>query len=145
MIYKNIILSLFFILALAATVSADRPSNWLSFSWDAVTQNVDGTEGSDIDGYAIYRSREPEAWSFLTGKEKAFNIIPADQTGVSCWCDEPGAWFFIVRVFNTDNFFSNESNVVECFIDPAQIGDLDHDGDVDGADLAIMAQSFGRD
>lgn len=147
-------------LCLAATAGAEsvRTTTWITLKWDPVVENSDETACDDLDGYAIYRSRvndDDNAWSDLTGREKAYKIIPADQNKASFWCYEPGTWFFIVRAFDTSNNFSGTSNIVECFVDTAAPGvvtgvevvtpgDLNNDGKVDGADLSIMSQNIGK-
>jgi len=134
---------------------AVRTTNRLTLSWEAVTQNSDGTECDDLAGYAIYRSRESNKWDDLIGKEKAYRVVSPNQSEFGFWCHEPGTWFWMVRAFDKTLQFSDKSNQVESFVDltrpssPKTIiikipGDLDNDGDVDGDDLAAVSINFGN-
>ena len=135
-----------------------RTTTWITFAWDAVTENADGTPCDDLAGYTIYRSRVSGQWDGETGKEAAFQVIMladgTNQSRHSCWCYDGGDWFWMMRAFDKTGQFSAASNEVACFIDTAapgsvinfkvvKPGDLNNDGNVDGKDLAIMSKNFG--
>ncbi len=127
----------------------------LIFSWDAVTENNDNTACTDLAGYAIYRSREPDNWSNLTGTQSAFVIVAKGFTRVAVSCSEPGIWFWGIRAFDESGNFSIEiSNIITTDIDTiipgailhfstCQAGDINCDGDIDGADLVEFSKAFG--
>jgi len=156
---KKIIIFACLVLLISSVALADpvRTTTWLSFKWDAVTENSDGKPCTDLGGYAIYKSRtDDEAiWKDLTGMDKACKIVAPEYTTTSFWCYEPGTWFFMFRAFDKTKNFGVKSDVLEVFVDitapgcvtGAEVitpGDLNNDGDVDGDDLAIMAENLGK-
>lgn len=146
----------FFIIIIIATIAyADPSTKDLNFSWNAVAINTDGSPCLDLAGYAIYRSREADNWNALTGPLPAYANTCAEQTKVSVICPESGIWYWVVRAFNTPGNYSGISNIIETDVSldiPGAIldfklcipSDLDCDGDIDGTDLSILAESFGK-
>ena len=128
----------------------------LRFAWDAVTTNADETPCTDLAGYAIYRSREADNWNTLTGAEPAFVQVTATETFVAVTCPEPGVWYWMVRAFNTSgNYSYGTSNIIMTDIDTiipgaifhfrtCQPGDINCDGDIDGSDLIVFSEAFGK-
>jgi hypothetical protein len=160
MSYKKVILLFltftFFAIVTIAKAEPVRTTTWLTFSWEPVTVNANGTPCDDLAGYAIYRSAVNADWDELTGKTKAYKVIPATNQGkYSCWCKEGGTFFWMIRAFDKTDQFSEKSNIIECFVDttfPGTVidfqavtpGDINNDGDVDGKDLSIMSENFGK-
>jgi len=156
---KKIIIILCSILLISNVVLADpvRTTTWLSFKWNAVTTNADDTPCTDLGGYAIYKSRtnDEATWESLTGMDKACKIVVPEYTTTSFWCYEPGTWFFMLRAFDKTKNFGGKSDILELFVDitapgcvlSAEVvipGDLNNDGDVDGSDLSILSENFGK-
>jgi len=130
-------------------------SSHLRFAWDAVTHNIDDTPCTDLAGYAIYRSKEPDNWGLLTGASAAYISVAADVTFVAFVCSEPGIWFWIIRGFDhSGNYSLGPSEVIATDIDTiepgqilnfrtCQVGDINCDGDVNGSDLVRLGEAFG--
>ena len=156
--YTIMVFYLFFavvgFLIISELVHAGDNSN-LIFAWDAVTTNADDSECTDLAGYAIYRSREADNWTELTGSQPAYAMVANDITRVAVTCPDAGVWYWIIRGFDcSGNFSFGPSNVITTDIDiiipgsvlhfrTCQAGDINCDGDVDGADLAAFSEAFG--
>ena len=136
------------LLVFIPTLSAQqiRTSAHISFRWDKVTLNADGTECTDLAGYAIYRSRESGNWDGFIGKDNAYRIITKNQTEFICICNDNlfGVWFWMMRAFDETNQFGEQSKELEIFIDSMIPGDINNDGHVDGTDLSIFSVNFGK-
>jgi len=129
-------------------------SSHLRFAWDAVTINADDTPCTDLAGYTIYRSREPDNWEALTGASAAYISVAADVTFVAFVCNEPGIWFWIIRGFDhSGNYSLGPSDVIATDIDTirpgqilnfrtCQVGDINCDGDVNGSDLVRLGEAI---
>jgi len=156
---KKIIIFVCLMLLMASVTFAEpvRTTTWLTFKWDAVTENSDGKPCIDLAGYAIYKSRtnDEAAWDNLIGIDKACQIVAQEETTISFWCHEEGTWFFMIRAYDTTKNFSEKSDIVEVFVDitapgcvtGAEVvtpGDLNNDGDVDKDDLSILSENFGK-
>ena len=125
----------------------------LRFSWDAVTDNANGTPCTDLNGYTIYRSREADNWEDLVGVTPAFVTVAATETFVAVSCLEPGVWYWIIRAFDTSGNYSGISEVLIIDIDitipgvvfhfrTCQAGDINCDGDINGADLIKLGEAL---
>jgi len=133
---------------------AGNTSN-LIFAWDAITTNADDTECVDLAGYAIYRSREADNWSELTGAQSAYVIVANDITRVAINCSDAGIWFWIIRGFDDNgNYSLGPSTIITTDIDTiipgsvlhfrtCQAGDINCDGNVNGADIVAFSEAFG--
>ena len=140
---------------LSLTYICNAANSNLRFSWDAVTINADGTPCTDLGGYTIYRSRDANNWNELTGAGPAFVQVAATETFIAATCPEAGVWYWIIRAFDTSGNYSGISEVLIIDIDisipnavfhfrTCQAGDINCDGDVDGADLVEFSEAFGR-
>ena len=94
-----------------------KVSTSILITWEAVTTNANGSPCDDLDGYAIYRSRESGNWTELTGKVKAFVLIPANKTECRILCPENGIWYWTVRAYDTSRNFADPSDEVETLVD----------------------------
>ena len=144
---ESIILLIAFTLFLTLTLWIEltqAESPLIHFTWDPVTENADGTPCTDLAGYAIYRSDQPDNWEGQTGRDKAYKILPPTQTSYCCWCTNAGKWYWIIRAFDTnDNYSIGPSEIIQYDVDTILLGDLDLDQDIDGTDLSILARNFG--
>ena len=128
----------------------------LRFSWDAVTENVGGGQCTDLAGYAIYRSRDADKWDELIGDKPAFAQVSATETFIAITCPESGIWYWLVRAFDTSaNYSVPLSEIVMTNVDTispgvvfhfrtCQAGDINCDGDINGADLVEFSEAFGK-
>jgi len=154
--------AIYFILCsvLIASMVRAQDSVRMIFSWDAVTTNADGTPCNDLAGYVIYKSRinTPENWETLLTKEQAVAIIPPDQNSAFIYILEGGVWYWAIRAFDSNcniGGYGGPENIIMTDVDatiPGVVvgysycnqGDFNCDGVIDGADLAIFAQNFGK-
>jgi len=114
-----LVVLVFMLFTMVLTAKADVTNANITFSWDAVTTNTNGTPCTDLAGYAVYRSREPDNWGALTGADAAFLITQPDVTNLLVIAprNAPGVWFWAIRAFDLAGNFSDHSNVVETDID----------------------------
>lgn len=151
-----VILSIIWLVLLFGALYCYADNSTLRFTWDAITLNADETPCTDLAGYAIYRSTEADNWGALTGPDAAYISVAADVIYVAFNCPDPGIWYWIVRGFDTSgNYSLGPSEVITTDIDtilPGQIlnfrtcqrGDINCDGDIDGADLVEFSRAFGQ-
>ena len=152
MTWLMVLLVVVAMLCLAQVCHADSIN--VKFKWAAVTVNADNSPCTDLAGYALYRSRESNDWTALTGAEQAYAQVLATETTLTVVCPQPGTWFWAIRAFNNSGVYGAISNVLENNIDVTpgvafnfrfcRPGDMNCDGDVDGKDLVEFSEAFGK-
>ncbi len=89
-------------------VTAPAASNGsVLLSWQAPTENVDGTPISNLAGYHIYYGKDAED---LTS---TITVNSASTTSYVVKGLEDGAYYFSVVAFNTDGLVSGKSNLAD--------------------------------
>ena len=96
-------------LILALSLSTAAMADNLTFKWDAVTLNADGTPCTDLGGYKLYR-----------GTAKGTYGGPIDVGNVTTYVhSEPkdGKYYYVVSAYDTSGNESGYSNEVGVTID----------------------------
>ena len=96
-------------LILAQSLSTAAMADNLTFKWDAVTLNADGTPCTDLGGYKLYR-----------GTAKGTYGGPIDVGNVTTYVhSEPkdGKYYYVVSAYDTSGNESGYSNEVGVTID----------------------------
>ena len=97
---------------------AEITTSSIKFTWSQVT--TCGGEPCAVEGYALYRSRQPDQWRELNNLETAFvNVLDSGESkqAITVLCEEDGTWYWTLRAFNKTNGFSAPSNVQETIAD----------------------------
>ncbi len=106
----------------------------VKISWTANTEE-------DLSHYRIYQREKGDSFwdvaaSNISKQRTVYWLGDFELNSTFEWC---------VTAFDTSGNESNMSDIVEkTFLENDCPGDLDNDGDVDGADLSVFTGGFGR-
>ena len=85
--------------AMAAT------NNSAELSWLAPSQNTDGTALTDISGYHIHLSTDPNSLGTV------LDVADATATSYTVTKLTPGTWYFAISAYNSDGADGELSNI----------------------------------
>lgn len=149
--YKKIaVISLasFFVLLGNAALAIGIPH----ITWDAVTQNSDGTPITDLEGYRVYynQSSKPSTCpsGYATGSVEVGNDTDI-YTDEAAWSSDPltlgGTYYFAVTAYDTSGNESGCATLASGASDSKKVsypGDLNNDCDVNIQDVGILARYY---